>query len=73
MTTDWTARSFDVPLGFLGSGSYLAQIYEDAKDAATEPTHVTIRSRTVTASQTLHIQLAPGGGCAIRFIPAKKR
>ncbi len=69
--TNWTSRSIDVPLDFLGEGSYRARMYEDAKDAATEPTHVTIREINVTRSQTLHLHLAPGGGCAIRFIPRK--
>jgi len=71
--TNWTARNLDVPLNFLGSGTYMAQIYEDAKDASVEPKHVTIREQTVTHSQTLHLQLAPGGGCAIRFIPREGR
>lgn len=69
--TNWTPRSIDVPLDFLGEGSYRAQIYEDAKDAAIKPTHVTIREVAVTRTQTLHLHLAPGGGCAIRFIPRK--
>jgi alpha-glucosidase len=71
--TNWTPRTLEVPLSFLGSGAYTAQIYEDAADAATNPKHVTIRKQTVHAAQTLTLHLAPGGGCAIRFIPQKGR
>ncbi len=71
--TNWAPRTLDIPLGFLGQGSYTAQIYEDGKDAATEPKHVAIREQVVTNAQTLHLHLAPGGGCAIRFVPRNGR
>ena len=67
--TNWTPRSLQVPLSFLGSGAYTAEIYEDAKDADSNPKHVTIRKQTVRSGQTLTLNLAAGGGCAIRFIP----
>ncbi|MBB5060307.1 alpha-glucosidase [Granulicella aggregans] len=66
--TDWNSRTLSVPLSFLGSGAYTAEIYEDAPDAATEPKHVTIRKQTVHANETLTLKLAPGGGSAIRFV-----
>ena len=67
--TNWTPRTLEIPLNFLGNGSYTAQIYEDAADAADNPTHVTIRKQSVRSTETLTLHLAPGGGCAIRFIP----
>ena len=70
--TNWTPRTLQVPLSFLGSGAYTAEIYEDAKDAGIHPKHVTIRRQTVHSGQTLTLNLAAGGGCAIRFIPAAK-
>lgn len=70
--TNWTPRTMEVPLNFLGNGSYMAQIYEDASDAATEPKHVAIRKVPVRAGSTLTLHLAPGGGCAIRFVPERK-
>jgi alpha-glucosidase len=33
---------------------------------------VTIRKQTVRKGQTLTLQLAQGGGCAIRFVPVQK-
>jgi alpha-glucosidase len=67
--TNWTPRTLEVPLNFLGAGTYATEIYEDAPDAASEPKHVTIRKQKVTSRQTLTLHLAPGGGCAIRFVP----
>jgi alpha-glucosidase len=71
--TNWTPRTLQVPLSFLSSGMYTAEIYEDASDAATEPKHVTIRKQSVRSGETLTLHLAPGGGFAIRFIPQKER
>lgn len=67
--TNWTPRTITLPLTFLGSGVYTAQIYADAKDAAQHPEHVSISTRTVRSSDTLNLHLAPGGGAAIRFVP----
>jgi alpha-glucosidase len=69
--TNWTARELQVPLGFLGPGTYTAEIYEDAPDATRIPKHVTIRSQSVRSSGELKLSLASGGGCAIHFLPAR--
>ncbi|CAN5462456.1 glycoside hydrolase family 97 protein [soil metagenome] len=69
--TNWTPRDLHLPLTFLGTGSYTAEIYEDGADAATQPKHVNIRRIAVTAGSTLDLKLAPGGGGAVRFIPGK--
>jgi alpha-glucosidase len=67
--TNWTARDIRVPLNFLGSGKYTAEIYQDGVDADTKPKNVTIREQIVHHGEALSIHLAKGGGCAIRFIP----
>lgn len=67
--TNWNPRDFDVPLSFLGSGSYTAEVYEDAPDADKEAKHLTVRKQEVTAKTAMKIHLAPGGGAAIRFVP----
>lgn len=67
--TNWTARTVDVPLSFLGLGAYTAEIYADGSDASTQPKHVDIHRQQVRRTQSLTLHLAPGGGCAIRFIP----
>lgn len=69
--TNWDSREVNIPLEFLGAGEYIAEIYSDAPDAAINPKHTTIEQRRVTASTLLKVNLAPGGGVAIRFAPAK--
>ena len=71
-TTDETPRSLIQPLSFLKPGvSYTAAIYADAPDAdwKTNPYAYTIETRSVTSSDTLTLNLASSGGCAISFIP----
>jgi alpha-glucosidase len=67
--TNPTARDLNVPLSFLGAGSYTAEIFSDAADANTNPKHTEIEERRVTASDSLLLKLANGGGAAIRFRP----
>ncbi|MGB7190634.1 MAG: glycoside hydrolase family 97 protein [Acidobacteriaceae bacterium] len=67
--TNWTPRTLRVPLTFLGSGTYTAEIYADA--AGAHPRHVAISRQVVNAGQTLSLKLASGGGCAIRFTPRR--
>jgi alpha-glucosidase len=67
--TNWTPRDLHVPLNFLGTGRYTAEIYQDAGDAATHPKNVVIKKQTVHKGEELTLHLATGGGCAIRFIP----
>jgi alpha-glucosidase len=68
--TDWDARDLDVPLSFLGSGTYEAEIYSDGPKAASEPTDSVVEKRRVNAQTVLKLKLAPAGGCAIRLVPA---
>jgi alpha-glucosidase len=68
--TDGTARTVDVPLDFLDADRrYTATIYRDAADAdwQTNPVAYVIDTREVTAADRLVIDLAPGGGLAVRF------
>ena len=67
--TNWTPRDISIPLDFLGNGVYTAEIYQDAKDAEQHPQHVSMETKTVQQRDTLALHLAPGGGCAIRFVP----
>ena len=67
---DENARTLSVPLSFLENGkTYEATIYADASDAhyRNNPQAYTITGRTVTASDSLEIFMAPGGGFAVSF------
>ncbi len=65
--TDWDAREISVPLSFLGAGQWKAVLFEDGPEAAVDGTSHTRSERTVSASDTLTLKLAPGGGFAARF------
>ncbi len=69
--TDWSARELDLPLTFLGSGRYTAEIYADADDADQYPKGVRVQKETVDRGMHLKIKLASGGGYAVRFVPAR--
>lgn len=67
--TNSEARSLDQRLDFLRPGvTYTARIYAD--DPASElRTAYRIEERQLTAADTLHIVMAPDGGCAVTIEP----
>ncbi len=72
--TDEEARTFSVPLNFLTPGrKYVAEIYADGPGAdwSSNPLPVAISKRNVDSKTNLSVVLAPGGGQAVRFTPAK--
>jgi alpha-glucosidase len=64
---DWTARDLEIPLSFLGDGTYVAEIYSDGADADANPKSLSIERSEVTATTTLKVRLTSGGGQAIRI------
>jgi len=68
--TNEDARQLDVPLNFLGSGTYDAEIYSDGPKAASQPTDSVVEKRRVNAQTVLKLKLAPAGGSAIWLVPA---
>src|SRR5205085_532259 len=72
--TDEEGRTFDIPLSFLSPGrKYVAEIYADGPGAnwLTNPLPVAISKGPVDSRSRVHIVLAPGGGQAIRILPAR--
>jgi alpha-glucosidase len=69
--TNWDPRAVDLPLTFLGGGAFNAEIYADGPNAAAEPKDSVLEKRRVDAGTVLKLKLAPGGGCAIRLVPAE--
>lgn len=71
---DEQARNISFKLDFLTPGKrYKAEIYRDGDDAdyRTEKRHaITIESKTVSSADTMALRIAPGGGFAIRLVPA---
>ncbi|ALO14659.1 Retaining alpha-galactosidase precursor [Salinivirga cyanobacteriivorans] len=69
--TDEHAREFALPLNFLDKDvTYEATLYKDAPDAHWDdnPESINIETHTLQATDTLNVQLAPGGGLAVSFI-----
>lgn len=70
--TNQDARKLKVSLSFLDSGkSYKAEVYADGDgaDYKTNPYPVSMSSKTVNSTTILDINLAAGGGTAIKFTP----
>lgn len=65
---NWRARELELPLVMLGDGAYKAEIYADAADAASKPTHVVMETKSVRKKSKLMARLAPGGGYAVRIV-----
>jgi alpha-glucosidase len=59
----------DLPLEFLGTGDYTAEIYADAPDADQHPMNTVVEQKKVNRSGRLHVKMAPGGGQAVRVRP----
>jgi alpha-glucosidase len=71
--TDEDARTLETTLDFLDPGiTYVAEIYSDGEGAhwQTNPYPLDIEEYLVDSTTLLRLDLAPGGGQAIRFAPA---
>jgi alpha-glucosidase len=69
--TNWDERSVKIPLDFLGAGSYEAEIWADAPDAAEQATHTTLSRQRVDSSTVLDVHMVSGGGNAIWIHPVE--
>ena len=71
--TDEDPRTLETTLDFLETGvTYVAEIYSDGEDAhwKTNPYALDIERYLVDSSSLFTLELAPGGGQAVRFYPA---
>jgi alpha-glucosidase len=66
-----SAKTFTIPLSFLGAGEYSAQIYHDAPEAADYPDRQRVETRKVAQGDTLGARLAAAGGQVIHIFPVK--
>ena len=67
--TDWTERDLVVPLEFLGTGSYQADIFADGVNALKDGTDYRTFQQQVTMKDSLHIHLSSGGGWVAILVP----
>jgi alpha-glucosidase len=69
--TDWNAKSFDINLEFLDDGEYQMEFIEDGINADTRAIDYKKRSKKVTASDSIEINLASGGGWIAKLVKEK--
>jgi alpha-glucosidase len=67
--TDWTPRSGEVELSFLGAGDFEMTAYEDGPDAAVRASDYRKTTTAVSRTTRIPMKLAPGGGWAARIRP----
>ncbi|KAA6346724.1 alpha-glucosidase [termite gut metagenome] len=65
--TNWEKRDYEISLGFLENGNYMAEIYADAPDADKYPKKINIRTMKVNSNSKLKIQMVSAGGLAVHF------
>ena len=70
--TNDVARRIRLDMSFLPEGRYVAEIYRDGDSAhfRDNPLEIKIESCDISRSTPLELSLAPGGGFALRIIPA---
>jgi alpha-glucosidase len=67
--TDWTPRSGEVELSFLGAGDFEMTAYEDGPAAAVRASDYRKTTTAVSRTTRIPMKLAPGGGWAARIRP----
>ena len=65
--TNWSAREINLDLSFLGSGAYKAEVFKDGMNAKKDPTDYKREVIELSGKDKLTINMAQGGGFAIRF------
>jgi alpha-glucosidase len=65
-------RSLELPLAFLGPGRYTARVWKDAPDSESNPNHLAIDAFPSRSTDTLRVQVAPGGGFVAQIAPSTK-
>jgi alpha-glucosidase len=69
--TNESPRQLELPLDFLDLGTeYVARIFSDASDADTDPENVQVKEMDVNRETVLKVDMAGGGGSAIRIQPS---
>lgn len=65
--TDWAARSLELDLSFLGDGSFRAEVFKDGINADRMATDYVKEVIDIPSDKKLKIDMAPGGGYAMRI------
>lgn len=66
------AHDLVIPLSFLGSGQFKADVWKDAPDAEADPNHLVTENFMVARTGSLKIHVALDGGFVARLMPAPR-
>lgn len=69
--TDWTARTLEADLSFLGEGRYRMTIFEDGVNADRVAEDFRVRECEVSRGDKITLKMAPGGGWAAVIRPIR--
>jgi alpha-glucosidase len=64
-------RTLNIPLDFLGDGSFEAHIWSDSEDADVQPTSLVKETRSVSRESVIEAVMAPAGGHVVHIRPLK--
>lgn len=70
--TSWELRTVDVAMDFLGEGKWSAEIMTDGANSHLTASDYRTEQRSIEATDTLTIKMAPGGGFAMIIRPVKQ-
>jgi alpha-glucosidase len=65
--TDWDSRDMSLDTGFLGEGTWSAEVFADGRNASRNPQDYQRKVIEFEAGESLDIRLAPGGGWVARL------
>lgn len=60
--TDWTPRTLDLNLDFLGDGNYTMKVWKDGVNASKHAADFAQETKDVNANSSVKVNMAPGGG-----------
>lgn len=69
--TDWSERTMEIDLSFLGQGRYRMQVFADGVNADRTAQDFRTDEREVTRNNKITIRMAPGGGWAAILTPVQ--
>ena len=69
--TNWDARSMELDLSFLGEGRYTAELFKDGINAHRVAKDYRKEIIDIPANRKLAVNLAPGGGLALKITMKK--
>ncbi|MCB0753684.1 MAG: glycoside hydrolase family 97 catalytic domain-containing protein, partial [Ignavibacteriae bacterium] len=67
--TNWQEREFEIPLNFIGEGTYTVKIAQDGINANKYASDINFENKSITKNDLLKIKMAKGGGYSAILIP----